>query len=94
MQHTYYHLCQCIIALLMYCCQAARRRGKNEADVRRNLEELESILPGLVNLDRMPAKDWVSRQAEPQQRCLDCLSASSQCTLWQTSKHAHVHAHG
>ncbi len=42
------------------CDQAARRRGKREADVQRNLEELESILPGLVNLHRMPAKDWVS----------------------------------
>lgn len=44
----------------LLCRQAARRRGKDQGAVQKNLEQLESILPNLVDLNKMKAVDWVS----------------------------------
>lgn len=39
--------------------QAAKRRGKDPAKVKANLEQLETILPNLIDLNKMKAADWV-----------------------------------
>ena len=38
--------------------QAAARRGQGEALVRGRLDQLEALMPGLVNLHRLKAADW------------------------------------
>lgn len=39
---------------------AAAKRGKNPLKVRESLEQLEVLLPGLINLYKMKASDWVA----------------------------------
>lgn len=39
-------------------CEAGRKRGGVEADIRANLAQLEALLPNLINLNRMKASDW------------------------------------
>lgn len=39
--------------------KAARRRGKDAAVVQKNLQQLETILPDLIDLNKMKAADWV-----------------------------------
>ncbi len=38
--------------------QAAKRTGKGEAYVRERLEQLEALLPNLINLHKMKPADW------------------------------------
>ncbi len=38
--------------------QAAKKRGKSEAYVHERLNQLESLLPDLINLHKLKASDW------------------------------------
>ena len=45
--------------------QAAKRGGKlAEAEVRAGLDALEALMPGIVNLSRMRARDWLAVLAD------------------------------
>lgn len=44
--------------------QAAKKAGKSQEEVRAGLEQLEKLLPDLVNLNRMRASDWVKLAAD------------------------------
>lgn len=48
---------RCVMLLL--CLQAAKRRAKDPAKVKANLEQLETVLPNLIDLNKMKAADWV-----------------------------------
>eukprot|EP00879_Flechtneria_rotunda_P018474 GHRR01019378.1.p1 GENE.GHRR01019378.1~~GHRR01019378.1.p1 ORF type:complete len:230 (+),score=55.04 GHRR01019378.1:169-858(+) len=39
---------------------AARRRNKNQETVQKNLEQLQTILPDVIDLNKMKAADWVA----------------------------------
>eukprot|EP00878_Enallax_costatus_P023164 GHUV01024627.1.p1 GENE.GHUV01024627.1~~GHUV01024627.1.p1 ORF type:complete len:232 (+),score=15.53 GHUV01024627.1:493-1188(+) len=41
--------------------QAAKRRSKDPEKVKANLEQLETVLPNLIDLNKMKAADWVRR---------------------------------
>jgi hypothetical protein len=43
--------------------QVAKRRGKSGEAVQAALEKLETILPDLINLNKMKASDWVRSDA-------------------------------
>lgn len=43
--------------------QVGKSRGKSGDAVQAALEKLETILPDLINLNKMKASDWVSSDA-------------------------------
>jgi hypothetical protein len=43
--------------------QSAKKRGKDQAAVQKNLEQLETLMPNLINLNKMKPADWVSGRA-------------------------------
>jgi hypothetical protein len=55
--------------------QVARRCGKSPEAVQSALEKLETILPDLINLNKLKASDWVGA---------DCPDAPYRC-CWQYS---------
>ncbi len=53
--------CEAIRLFLVSCSdssQAAKKRGKTESYVREQLDQLETLLPDLINLHKLKASDW------------------------------------
>eukprot|EP00878_Enallax_costatus_P002408 GHUV01002584.1.p1 GENE.GHUV01002584.1~~GHUV01002584.1.p1 ORF type:complete len:273 (+),score=66.45 GHUV01002584.1:493-1311(+) len=46
--------------------QAAKRRSKDPEKVKANLEQLETVLPNLIDLNKMKAADWVQLSEDVQ----------------------------
>jgi hypothetical protein len=43
-----------------YFLQSAKKKGKDQAAVKKNLEQLETLMPNLINLNKMKPADWVT----------------------------------
>jgi hypothetical protein len=41
--------------------QSAKKKGKDQAAVQKSLEQLEALMPNLINLNKMKPADWVRR---------------------------------
>jgi hypothetical protein len=52
----------CGLCLLL---QSAKKKGKDQAAVQKALEQLEALMPNLINLNKMKPADWVRQPWAP-----------------------------